>query len=64
MKIRSFSPGDHVAKLDWDNRPLLVGIVTASGPVSDRVHVLSSIGHTWEYTHDLVPVSEVPGGKK
>jgi len=60
MKIRSFSPGDHVAKLDWNNRPLLTGIVTATRPGSDRAQVLSTDGHTWEYTHDLCLADELP----
>ena len=60
MKIRSFSPGDHVVKLDWNNRPLLLGIVTETRPESANAKVLSPGRHEWEYTHDLCHATELP----
>lgn len=60
MKIRSFSPGDHVAKLDWNNRPLFIGIVTEVRPRAGRAWILSTDGHAWEYTHDLCHIHELP----
>lgn len=56
---RLFSPGDHVVKLDWYNKPIAIGVVTQVDGENVSARVLSSRGHTWEYTHDLRMVSEV-----
>jgi len=57
---RRYSPGDHVAKISWENQPLYVGIVTQVDRDSISAHVLSSVGHIWEYTHDLIPIDSLP----
>jgi hypothetical protein len=64
MKIRTFSPGDHVAKLDWNNRPLHLGIVTDVRPGAGVAQILSPNGCTWEYIHDITPADDIPHGNK
>ena len=59
MKIRSFSPGDLAAKMDWNNRPLHLGIVTEVLDASSTAAILSPTGIEWEYTHDLVHADEL-----
>jgi len=64
MKIRSFSPGDLVAKISWENRPLWFGIITEVRPAAGRAWILSSNGHNWEYIHDIVPHDDLPRRNK
>lgn len=63
MRRKGFTIGDHVVKVNWENRPLETGIVT---DVEDSViaHILFPSGIRWEYTHDLQHVDDVPPRKK
>lgn len=62
MKIRYFPPGSHVAMLDWNNRPLDLGIVVqqdADHMLIDT-QVLFPSGLRWVGVHDLIHADEVP----
>ena len=48
-----------MVKLDWYNKPICIGVVTEVDGESVSARVLSSWGHTWEYTHDLQMVSDL-----
>ena len=66
MKIRIFSPGSHVVKIDWHNKPLDAGIVIQQDPHHPIVDtpVLFPSGPRWEAAHDLVHFEELPNGRK
>ena len=65
MKIRTFSPGDHVAKINWDNKVIDHGVVVRLVPPrGDFAQVLFPSGLRWEAAHDLIPADEVPHRNK
>lgn len=62
MKIRDFSPGSQVVKIDWHNKPLDMGIViqlVTTHPIAD-VEVLFPTGPRWESAIDLIGADELP----
>ncbi len=61
MKIRHFSPGSQVVKIDWHNKPLDTGIViqlVTTHPIAD-VEVLFPTGPRWESAIDLIHLDEL-----
>jgi hypothetical protein len=61
---KNYARGDLVAKISWENRPLLFGVITEFRPGAGRARILSSNGHNWEYIHDIIPADEVPHRNK
>ena len=61
---KRYTPGDLVAKISWENRPLLFGVVTEVDHNTGTARILSSNGDSWEYIHDITPLDGLPHGNK
>lgn len=61
MKIKYYPPGSYVAMIDWNNRPLDLGIVVQQDTDHMLIdtQVLFPSGLRWVGAHDLIPIDSL-----